>query len=68
MTKRSYELLTANRKYKNTIFRWIFSILENPTQDPALEQAITECIREGEAIIIALMIYRPSRRYQELEK
>ena len=29
MTKRSYELLMANRKYKDTIFRWIFSILEN---------------------------------------
>ena len=29
MKKRSYELLIANRKYKDTIFRWIFSILEN---------------------------------------
>ena len=29
MKKRSYELLMANRKYKDTIFRWIFSIIEN---------------------------------------
>lgn len=29
MKKRSYELLIANRKYKDTIFRWIFSRIEN---------------------------------------
>ena len=29
MKKRSYELLIANRKYKDTIFRWIFSQIEN---------------------------------------
>ena len=29
MKKRSYELLMANREYKDTIFRWIFSIIEN---------------------------------------
>ena len=29
MKKCSYELLIANRKYKDTIFRWIFSQIEN---------------------------------------
>ncbi len=29
MKKRSYELPIANRKYKDTIFRWIFSQTEN---------------------------------------
>lgn len=29
MKKRSYELLIANRKCKDTIFRWIFSQIEN---------------------------------------
>ena len=29
MKKCSYELLIANRKYKDTIFRWIFSQTEN---------------------------------------
>lgn len=29
MKKRSYESPVANRKYKDTIFRWIFSIIEN---------------------------------------
>ena len=29
MKKRSYELPMPNREYKDTIFRWIFSIIEN---------------------------------------
>ena len=29
MKKRSYELPMLNREYKDTIFRWIFSIIEN---------------------------------------
>ena len=29
MKKCSYELLIANREYKDTIFRWIFSQIEN---------------------------------------
>ena len=39
MKKRSYELLMANRKYKDTIFRWIFSDLANLL---SLYNAVTE--------------------------